>query len=438
MITNNNFRITALEDNCVISIICYKDTQLPKAEHLFYKKNNEINWTEFNDSIEISLNSGDYVELYGDMDGFQNMLDSSSYDMRGWVIQSDNRHKISGKLSSLISTEFLTDAWEFASFLGDNAGLVDASDLILPNNTTTSCYNYFLGGCGNLVAPPKVLPAEVVEEGSYQDMFAYDEVMAVMPKMLGKVYKDSACMTTFDGCISLKEALITFKTAESDAFNSTFQNCEVLEKATILCDSIDNNSFIWTFYNCSNLSTVICNAKDLSTPNPTREWLDAVSPTGTFYKAKNANWPTGVNGIPDDWEVKIYVEPKILYNTYTYAKEIYLQISGDNKDYGSKYMIAKKILDAIENYEVIDHIGKDAKEVGMNLFINGDDRYYTFNGTFTSGDYLIGDIKINGVIPAGNYKGFVINNDIAAILEGSNYNCQAVALKKEGEKYVSK
>lgn len=436
---NNNFRITALEDNCVVDIVCSKDdTHFPKAEHLYYRirsASDPTDWIEFDDTIEIELkNEGDFIELYGDTAGFQNMIARA-----GWTINSDNLHSVGGELASLIDdTNGITDDYEFASFMIDDEGLIDASELILPNNTTKSCYHYLFGGCTNLVYPPKVLPAEIVEDYAYQDMFSYCESLIKIPEMKGKIYKESACSTMFDECYSLTDVTISFETAESGAFNSTFEYCEGLEKASFFCDDISEDPFIWTFYECTNLNTVICTATKFNESEQTKEWLDGVAETGTFYKAKNANWVRGISGIPDGWEVKIYVEPKILSNTYTYAKEIYLQISGDDKDYGSKYMLAKKILDAIENYEVEDHIGKDAKEVGMNLFINGDDRYYTFNGTFTSGDYLIGDIKINGVIPAGNYKGFVINNEIAAILEGSNYNCQAVALKKEGEKYVSK
>lgn len=124
---------------------------------------------------------------------------------------------------------------------------------------------------------------------------------------------------------------------------------------------------------------------------------------------------------------------------YSLIKDLYLVLSGDySSKFNSKYEVLIGILGIVEDYEASEHTGKDPKTIDMNLFINGDNRYYTFNGDIQSGDFLEGKIKINGIIPGGSYKSFVIDNEMATILTGNNYSCQAVSLRKEDNKWIAK
>lgn len=128
------------------------------------------------------------------------------------------------------------------------------------------------------------------------------------------------------------------------------------------------------------------------------------------------------------------------YNsTYDILKGIIEEFCGEyGGKYNSKYEMALKILASVEDYEISEYAHKDPKYVTMNLYINGDSRYYTFTGNFSDGDYLEGEIKINGIIPGGQFKAFTIGGEIAAILVGNNYSGQSISLIKSGDRYISK
>lgn len=126
-------------------------------------------------------------------------------------------------------------------------------------------------------------------------------------------------------------------------------------------------------------------------------------------------------------------------STYDLACKLYNHISGEAVlGPSSKFDISIKILNAIEDIEIEKSTGKDPKIATMSLFTNGDDRYYKFDKDITSGDFIEGQIKISGIIPAGNYRGFAINDEIAAVLMGTNYSAQAISIKKSGDRYISK
>ena len=52
------------------------------------------------------------------------------------------------------------------------------------------------------------------------------------------------------------------------------------------------------------MNAVTCLATNISADDYTFYWLKDVAAQGTFTKAKDTNWPTGVSGIPEGWTVK--------------------------------------------------------------------------------------------------------------------------------------
>ena len=58
------------------------------------------------------------------------------------------------------------------------------------------------------------------------------------------------------------------------------------------------------FASCSNIKYIKCLATDISATDCTYNWVSGVASTGTFVKDSKANWPTGVNGIPEGWIVE--------------------------------------------------------------------------------------------------------------------------------------
>jgi hypothetical protein len=130
--------------------------------------------------------------------------------------------------------------------------------LALPaTELTRYCYSQMFSGCTHLTVAPE-LPtgedsADDLQEGCYQGMF--------------------------EGCTSL--------TASP----------ELPAKALV------RGCYASMFSGCSNLIHVTCYAESgINSLNSTSSWLSGVSEVGVFTKAAGASWPTGVNGIPANWE----------------------------------------------------------------------------------------------------------------------------------------
>ena len=142
----------------------------------------------------------------------------------------------------------------FCALFQGNANLTDASGMLLPATTLTmNCYNSMFNNCGNLVTAP-ALPATTLASYCYSMMFS--------------------------GCSSLEIA-------------------PVLPATTL-----SRSSYYQMFYNCSNLKSVTCLATSgINVNNSTMSWLEGAGPEDTkIFKADpNANWPEGVNGIPNGW-----------------------------------------------------------------------------------------------------------------------------------------
>ena len=87
---------------------------------------------------------------------------------------------------------------------------------------------------------------------------------------------------------------------------SMFEGCTSLTKAPVLTATTLSDSCYGTmFYGCSRLNEVCCQIPSTisaeNVPTYTDTWLDGVSSTGTFYTNADANWPSGVSGIPTGW-----------------------------------------------------------------------------------------------------------------------------------------
>ena len=159
-----------------------------------------------------------------------------------------------------IPSETFEDGSEsnFASLFQDCIGLVDASELILANNTKNGCYKGMFRGCTNLVSAP-VLPATTLTTYCYNDMFY--------------------------GCTSLTTApVLPATTLVKYCYNSMFYNCTSLNYIKAMFTTTPSTNVGYT---------------------ETQNWVYGVSATGTFVKNRAALWDlTGVNGVPSGWTVQ--------------------------------------------------------------------------------------------------------------------------------------
>lgn len=156
-------------------------TLVPRADgtlpEVYYSIDKET-WEIFDTTLSVSPGDNIYFKanLIGNVgsNGNTRFLEN---DINSEPGISTAKFNVSGNILSLLfSDNYLTETigeedyftfWEFF----DNLGVVDASNLILPNITIRYCYGWMFKDCKDLVSAP-VLPASVLEEGCYYEMFA--------------------------------------------------------------------------------------------------------------------------------------------------------------------------------------------------------------------------------------------------------------------------
>lgn len=104
---------------------------------------------------------------------------TSSYYNRIYATSTSSQIKVGGNILSLLygssyngTQTTLTEGYtyQFNRLFNNSPKLVSASDLILPDNTTTGCYNYMFANCTSLTAAPD-LNAQILSERCYLGMF---------------------------------------------------------------------------------------------------------------------------------------------------------------------------------------------------------------------------------------------------------------------------
>ena len=85
-----------------------------------------------------------------------------------------------------------------------------------------------------------------------------------------------------------------------------FYECTSLTAAPLLpAETLAEECYAFMFFGCTSLHYVKCLATNICSAYCTSYWLDGVSASGTFVKAKNmTSWGSGVSGIPSGWTVE--------------------------------------------------------------------------------------------------------------------------------------
>ena len=219
------------------------------------------------------LKAGDIVEFY---------LMTDNTNKIGTSITSAAKHNVFGNIMSLIFADYtnvsaITTEYQFENLFKGDTGLLSAENLLLPaKNINWGAYEGMFWNCTNLTTPPAVLPATITKISSYTQMF--------------------------QGCTSLTTMPIISATSDYSQF--MFAGCTSLTETTTLNRGDDN-----MFVGCTNLSYIKCLAyhpasmseDDLKQKN--FNWVENVSPTGTFVKKRGSKWLTGNHGIPENWTV---------------------------------------------------------------------------------------------------------------------------------------
>lgn len=161
-------------------------------------------------------------------------------------------------------------------------GLVDASELVMPNTTASHCYDGMFSVCRSLTKVPK-LPATTLADYCYYEMFWSCTSLTTVP-----------------------DNMLPATTLANDCYNSMFRDCTGLTRAPFLdyTGEIPKDAYYYMFEGCTNLQYVRCLATSRSATTSTFDWLAGVASDGTFVKNSKASFWTRTNsGIPISWTI---------------------------------------------------------------------------------------------------------------------------------------
>ena len=219
---------------------------------------NDGEWTQITSTAEgasINVSAGDKARIKGNNARYASAKDTASMFSGGTAA-----YDVYGNIMSLIGgdnfsglTSFNGQQWAFHD-LFNTSNVVSAKNLIMPVTTLTSC--------------------------CYRAMFAHAKKLTEAPELPAT-------------------------TLASSGYCYMFQDCTALQKAPdLLAETIVGSCYIGMFNSASTLNYIKCTATSGVTTGNTKDWTKAVSNTGTFIRAANVNWTSGVNGIPTGWLVQ--------------------------------------------------------------------------------------------------------------------------------------
>ena len=265
-----------------------------------------VNWSQWDYSAITLMNAGDYVYMKGDnSQGFSNSdIKNSKFAMTGSIASS-------GNIMSLIDNgacQTLTipcNYCYFYMFYGCSS-LTSAPEL--PATTlASSCYQSMFYGCSSLTSAPE-LPATTLASSCYQSMFYNCSSLTSAPELPATTLTQSCYYSMFRDCSSLTSAPeLPATILANSCYNSMFSDCSGLTSAPELpATTLASQCYSYMFHNCSRLSYIKCLATTgINQNDSTTNWVSGVASTGTFVKNTNVTWPTGVNGIPEKWNITI-------------------------------------------------------------------------------------------------------------------------------------
>jgi hypothetical protein len=227
------------------------------------------------------------------------------------------RHMFKGCTSLVYAPEI------YATYLGTYScyemfsgctNLTIAPTILLATTVTGSCYELMFRDCTSLVNAPE-LPATTLANSCYKEMFAGCTSLVNAPELPATTLANSCYKEMFAGCTSLVNAPeLPATTLENSCYDSMFRDCTSLINAPVLPATTFNSNtakycYQCMFQGCVNLSYIKAMLTTSPTSSPdygfTLNWVDGVSPTGTFVKNAAATWDvTGASGIPEGWTVE--------------------------------------------------------------------------------------------------------------------------------------
>lgn len=303
-------------------------TDIPTANYLKFTTvdDNGSTYAFSNSGLEYSIDGGAWTTLASNTNT-PNVPKGSNIRFRGHLIpngskgigrfSSSGKFDAEGDLMTLLYGEYYVGQTDkFADYmfgeLFSNSNVVDAKNLVIPNAMGDYYYYRMFYQCMSLTSAP-LLPFSHVGYNSCNSMFfKCTSLTAIQPMTIESINKGS--MTSmFNNCQSLVDAsMITITGEKSRSCYNMFNMCKNLKKSPIIKGDITSSSCERMFYGCSNLSDVTYLGTTSPSSSNSRNWMQNVPATGTFYMSQDATWDSTVsrdaNGIPEGWTI-VKVDP---------------------------------------------------------------------------------------------------------------------------------
>ena len=263
--------ITALEDDFQIN--------LKKNRNTVYYSLNGTEWMEFNGSSPV-ISSGEKIYFKG----------NTPQGYASGMFYTEKRFNLSGNCMSLI--------------FGDEAeGKTDLTGY-------NSCFSTLFNECPNIIkVSPNFLPATTLANHCYEEMFSGCTSLVTAPELPATTLSVNCYNSMFAGCTSLVNAPeLPATELVYSCYGSMFQDCTSLVTAPELpATRLAEYCYSRMFNGCTSLNYIKMLGTDIAAENCIYNWVENVSPTGTFVMSPDATWDPennrGRSGIPDDWNV---------------------------------------------------------------------------------------------------------------------------------------
>lgn len=221
-----------------------------------------------------------------------------------------------------------------------NVTLVDAPSFSNVRITAGDAFDRVFTHCRSLVIAPTFENVEIVGYQSFQEAFTNCTSLVTAPtfEKLTTIGGDATFRYAFQNCTSLVTAPIFGRVTKCTqrTFESIFKDCTSLQvpptfenltggewycliesfkgcTALKVTPNLRNyhlngcEEFNEAFMDCTSLQTIYAPRGGwwdvVWVENTTNNWVNGVSANGTFYKRRGLDIPTGVNGIPEGWNV---------------------------------------------------------------------------------------------------------------------------------------
>ena len=177
-------------------------------------------WTAYTLGDEINLSNNEYVSFSGNAKFSKNIQNRYQFSTSG-----QGKLSLSGTVHGLISSQLMEDDYQFNSLFKDCENIVDASQLVLPQNTTNWCYANMFFGCINLTGTP-TLQAKYVADWCYSAMFTKCFSLSSTPALSSNVLQPHCYSNMFQSCIALQTpTALSSQSLKKWCYNAMFEGC---------------------------------------------------------------------------------------------------------------------------------------------------------------------------------------------------------------------